>query len=135
MSNSQGHDVIRAGGGVDTLVWQRYANAALDVDLATGTARPRDSEGRGSARLTSIETVVATYQDDISRGDGGSNVLRRMEGADILTGRGASDRLFGGLGPDLLRGGRVSDVLYGGGGADTLAGGPGVWIETMAEGA
>jgi hypothetical protein len=116
--SGRGDDTYAGGLGVDTV---RYtsATAAIDIDLASGTAGSRaggDAAGIGSDRLSGIENVIAGSFADRVTGDAFANDLRGM---------GGRDDLRGGAGDDTLRGGAGADSLAGGGGRDQLSGGAG----------
>ena len=82
-----GNDTLTGGTGTDTAGFT--GDAAVDVDLAAGTAN-----GQGDDTLSGIENVVGSSGDDTIAGDGGANVLIGGTGADTLTG-GGNDILIG----------------------------------------
>jgi len=55
-------------------------------------------------------------------GSARANLIRALEGDDIIDGLGGNDRLYGGGGNDTIAGGRGNDRLEGGTGDDTLSG-------------
>ncbi|MEM7507101.1 MAG: calcium-binding protein [Pseudomonadota bacterium] len=113
---------LDGGAGTDTLDFAQ-ANAAIDVDLAAGTA--------GSADIQGFENVIGTEFDDVIEGDDQDNVISGLggvdslfggEGNDILVANKGDDFVFGGVGDDLLvwNNGDGSDLMDGGAGFDRV---------------
>jgi Ca2+-binding RTX toxin-like protein len=101
-----GGDDLDGGIGIDTA---SYEVSALGVQVSLIGATAAGGEAAGD-RLTSIENLIGSGQDDTLEGDDKANTLRGNRGADTL---------IGGLGADVLIGGRGADDLQGGIGIDT----------------
>ena len=101
LNGSLGNDVLTGAGGSDTASYAGE-NAAMFIDLSTGSAR------RGSA-LNPVEDTLITIENVIG-GDGN----------DSITGSTGANRLVGGAGNDAIVGGGGSDTLIGGDGNDTF---------------
>lgn len=113
------NDVIRGGdgsadSGIDTVDYSG-AGAAVDIDLAAGTAVGANT---GNDTLDGIEHAVGTDHDDTISGSADANSLSGGDGADTLSGLGGADNIFGYAGDDVLIGGEGADNLTGGAGAD-----------------
>ena len=104
LTGGLGADRLDGGDGIDTAV---YRNAAVIVDLATGTGSLGEAEGDV---LVSIENLTAGNGDDVLAGDDRTNVLDGGAGDDQLNGRDGDDVLAGGDGADRLDGGDGSDT-------------------------
>lgn len=142
--NGDGADIVRAGGGQDTLSFDNAITHGccmpLWVDLALGLA----TYGDGRIELSGIDNVVAQgAEDEVILGDSGKNLLgapvysinsfelkgmtiRGRGGDDELVGSPLRDRLYGGPGDDTMRGLGADDLLDGGGGTNIGDGGAGV---------
>ena len=114
LSGGLGNDVLTGGAGIDTASYAGE-NAAMFIDLATGSAR------RGSA-LNPVEDTLVTIENVI--GGSGADSIIGSTGANRLQGNGGADA-NGGAGTDTLDGGDGNDTLVGGTGNDTLIGGDG----------
>jgi len=116
-----GADVLDGGAGDD---WASYwdSDAAVNVNLATGTGRGGHAEGDV---LTGIERLEGSDFADTLTGDDGDNWLWGDAGADVLDGGAGNDGLRGDAGDDVLNGGAGDDWLDGDEGADVLIGGAG----------
>src|SRR5258708_6505018 len=69
-SGSYGSDVVDGGAGTDTVDFSgSTAKSAIVIDLGAGTLWGVFSGGAGSAKLTSIESVVGTQFNDRISGD------------------------------------------------------------------
>jgi Ca2+-binding RTX toxin-like protein len=129
---SSGDDVIRAGGGADTIftgdghntydggtgidtVNYSRSSVGILVDLAAGTG-----SGDGTDTIISIENVVGSINRDIIYGSDVDNVLSGGKGNDSLYGGDGHDTLFGGADDDFLVGGAGADTMYGEDGIDTI---------------
>jgi Ca2+-binding RTX toxin-like protein len=126
-----GNDVID-GGGSDTL----YGDFVQYVNLATSGALinlehnfANDGQG-GTDELIGIDSANGTRFADTMYGNSKANLLRGMDGDDVLYGGGGNDRIEADqltsptiTGDDLLFGESGDDYLYGGAGADELSGG------------
>ena len=142
-----GADTVDGGAGIDTLDLLS-ARGGLDVDLSAGTITGGWDAG-GIIRISNVETVFGSWQDDRFLGDGAANLFDGRYGADILDGGAGDDTLHGSYGADTLRGGAGNDLLYansaaetwddqdhllaGGTGNDTLTGGSGRDVFAFAE--
>ncbi len=101
------NDLIEGGAGADTLdggagsdtVSYRSSNAAVQVDLGTGTVSGGHATGD---TLSRIENVTGSRHDDELQGAAGAN---------RLAGAGGNDTLEGGAGADTLDGGAGSDTV------------------------
>lgn len=69
-------------------------------------------------RISGVENIIGTSQDDYLAGDSAANSLNGGVGDDFLAGRAGNDTLEGGAGNDILVGGIGNDVLNGGAGQD-----------------
>ena len=121
LEGGAGADVIKGGKGEDTASYA-YSEEGVNVDLSKGTGSGGDAEGD---RLSSIENVIGSANDDVLKGDSGDNKLFGWHGDDVLKGGKGNDQLYGGSGDDTLRGGQGDDKLFGGSGDDDLRGGSG----------
>ncbi len=151
LAGGAGGDKLIGGDGVDTLDYSA-SNAAVSVDLASGSATGGDAEGDG---FDGIENVTGSKFDDTLTGNDENNTLTGGEGNDVLSGGAGADRLIGGNGVDTadysssavgvtvnlttgansdgdtlvgienVTGTAFDDVLSGDAGANTLVGGAG----------
>lgn len=108
ISGGPGDDALDGGTGPNGLEYGPVANAAVNVNLATGKAT-----GEGADTLANFNEVYGSPQADTIVADGAVN---------FLAGNGGNDKLHGSGGNDLLRGGDGYDTLQGGAGNDTLEG-------------
>ena len=88
----EGNDIINGGAGNDAADYSQDAAYGglngVTVDLQNGTA----IDGFGSIdTLSGIEYVTGTKFADSITGDGNANILRGLNGADVLNGGGSSD--------------------------------------------
>ncbi len=115
------NDSIDGGNGVDTANYSD-TTAALDIDLAAGTAT-----GAGSDTLASIENVTGGSGNDLIDGSAVANDLIGGAGADVINGGGGNDLLYSGDGNDTVDGGTGDDLIVGGDGKgnDKYIGGAG----------
>ncbi|MBD0864884.1 MAG: hypothetical protein GDA36_04375, partial [Rhodobacteraceae bacterium] len=107
LTGGEGADTLDGGAGADTASYAR-SDAAVTVNLATGTGTGGDAEGD---TLTGIEHLTGSAHGDTLTGDAGANRLDGGAGADTLTGGGGADTLTGGAGADTLRGGTGADLF------------------------
>jgi Ca2+-binding RTX toxin-like protein len=91
-----GNDTLNGGAGFDTLQFT-HAFSGVKVDLMLGEAT-----GEGNDRLSLIENVDGTSQNDVLLGNGTANVLVGGAGKDTLAGLRGNDTLDGGLGFDVV---------------------------------
>ncbi|MFE0759278.1 calcium-binding protein [Inquilinus sp. NPDC058860] len=109
LAGAAGADVLDGGAGTDMADYL-ISNAAVNVDLAAGTASGGHAAGD---TLTSIENLRGSAFNDTLTGDAGSNRLSGADGADTLDGGAGNDQLVGGAGADVLIGGEGFDsALY-----------------------
>ncbi len=125
LDGGRGNDRLEGGAGADRLIGgdgqdiadYSRSDAAVNVDLSTGTATGGDAAGDV---LQSIEGVSGSEFDDVLKGDASANVLEGNGGDDKLTGGSGNDRLYGGAGNDQLFGGGGADLIDGGAGVDSV---------------
>lgn len=103
-----GNDTLHGGDGSD-LADYSGSSAAVNVNLTTGVV----SGGAGADRVTGIENVTGSAQDDTITGDGAANVLTGGDGSDSITAGGGADTVYGGAGDDAING--EGDLLVNGG--------------------
>ena len=91
----RGKPALRGGDGSDRIelgeLSVRDSVGGATVDLVAGRASFR----RFEIKLSSIEDVVGTREDDRLRGNRHSNTLRATRGEDVVTGAGGADFLKG----------------------------------------
>ncbi len=138
-----GNDTIRGGGGDDILTGGQDADtliggagtdradyldskAGVIVDLTAGTGAGGDAEGD---KLSEIENISGSNNDDRLTGDSGVNRLVGRQGTDELHGGAGNDVLIGGSGADLHDGGEGTDT------ADYSGSWAGVTVDLMANAA
>lgn len=92
---------------------------AVELDLRAAGIQLSVDGGLLQAAVSGIEIFLASFVDDILRGDGGDQEFWGLTGDDTLDGRGGDDFLVGDIGDDTLRGGAGDDALFGDGGIDT----------------
>ena len=91
-----GADTLSGGAGIDTADYAA-STAAVTVNLATGTGSGGDAQGD---RLSGIENLAGSANNDRLTGDGGANILDGRDGNDTLAGGAGADTLIGGAGSD-----------------------------------
>ena len=126
-----GNDTVTGSSGTDAVDYgflslEQEPTGGATIDLQQGTATGPDI---GNDDLTSIETAVGTFLDDVITGSALANFLVGLDGSDSINGAAGDDTLDGdafvfGV-PFELDG---QDSLNGGPGTDTCVGG-----ETDAE--
>jgi Ca2+-binding RTX toxin-like protein len=92
-----GDDLVDGGPGVDDLAGGNGtdvlgaldSNAGMTIDLGAGTTSDGDT-------LSSFESVIGSFFDDVITGDGGANTIEGADGADTISGLAGDDVLFGG---------------------------------------
>ena len=119
LTGGAGADSLVGGAGEDTASY-RGSNAAVAVNLATGTGAGGHAEGD---ILAGVEHLEGSDHGDTLIGDAGDNVLAGGAGNDRLSGGAGDDTLYGYS--DLLFWRDGDDRLEGGAGADSLVGGQG----------
>ena len=106
---------LRAAIGVEN------SDAAVDVNLATGTGTGGHAEGDS---LVSIENLTGSAYNDTLTGNAATNVIDGGTGDDIIHGGvgldDGNDTLTGGAGDDTIQGGIGDDIMRGGHGDDTF---------------
>lgn len=130
LNGGAGDDEIWGGAGADTidggtgqdLVRYLEATGEVNANLTTGIVQ----DGYGTIdRLTNIEDMHASSNDDSVVGSNSDNRLFGFGGADSILGQDGDDVILGGEGNDRLLGGNGDDEIWGEAGADTIDGGAG----------
>ncbi|OBY08345.1 RTX toxin [Rhizobium leguminosarum bv. trifolii] len=105
LKGGAGADVLDGGTGNDTA---SYAGSdAVNVDLATKAASGGQATGD---KIAGIENLTgSSYNDVLTGGNGGGNVLTGGAGAGKLDGCAGNDVLIGGAGKDIMTGGIGED--------------------------
>ena len=106
IEGSSGDNVLKGGGGIDTLSYA-HATAGVAVNLSLTTAQA--TGGSGTDTVNGFENLTGSDFNDSLTGTSSANVL---------TGGNGNDTMDGGAGGDTLVGGNGSDQLTGGSGAD-----------------
>ena len=142
LNGGDGDDYLDGGAGADQLIGgagfdgvdYSGSNAAVTVNLATGTASGGTAQGD---TLSGIELVQGSAHDDTITGSENSDVIYGGDGNDAIFGRAGNDYLFGGAGNDIINAEAGDDMLDGGEGNDTLNGGidNDVYVVTRLSGA
>ncbi len=116
---------IDGGNGFDTLSY--VGSGSIFVWLESMTVQKFDSSyfSVGRDKISNIEAVIGTQQNDTMLGGGNDELLDGNAGDDLLAGNFGNDTLIGGDGNDTLFGSDGNDFLSGGAGNDTLKGGTG----------
>ncbi|WP_295531335.1 calcium-binding protein [Novosphingobium sp. Chol11] len=127
-----GADTINGGDGIDTVSYLGSSGVTIGLDGAAGSG----GEAQGD-RLSNIETLQGSDQDDLLWGNSGANTVYGMAGNDTLRGDAGADWLDGGSGGDtvsyVLAGAAVTaSLLSGGGSVGDAAGYTYVSIEGLA---
>ncbi len=94
-----GADFIDGGDGFDATSYLE-SKAGVSVDLETGDVFSGGGSDADGDVLIDMESLLATAQDDVIRGDDDDNALYAAWGDDIVEGRGGADELHGGPGND-----------------------------------
>jgi Ca2+-binding RTX toxin-like protein len=94
------------------------------ANLVDGTIGDPSNDGK-TYKITNVENVTGTKNNDTITGDDLVNILKGNAGEDTLKGEGGADSLYGGSDDDSLFGGDGDDVLHGETGNDTIVGGKG----------
>ncbi len=127
ISSGAGDDTIMAGGGDDTIdggegidtISYENSQSGVKVDLGSGRGFSGDAKGD---RLSNIENVTGSSQNDILIGSEGDNVLRGGKGNDIIDGGKGKDFIDGGEGSDWVDYGSSNESLDVSLGGDTNIG-------------
>lgn len=118
-------DTIWDTGGIDTFDASTKVNG-VRLDLREGAFSVFDTyEDVVIAYGTQIENATGGAGADYITGNALRNVLKGMDGNDLITAGAKGDVLRGGKGNDILKGQGGRDKLFGEGGRDTLKGGRG----------
>jgi Ca2+-binding RTX toxin-like protein len=120
IEGNSGNNVLKGGGGIDTLT---YVHAASGVAVNLSITVAQATGGAGIDTVTAFENVTGSAFNDSLTGSGGANVLSGGDGNDTMDGGSGADKLLGGNGDDNLLGSDGADSLTGGSGADTMTGG------------
>ncbi|MCC0049839.1 MAG: cadherin domain-containing protein, partial [Rhodobiaceae bacterium] len=123
LDGGDGDDVLAGGLGADTLIGgigndtAEYvnSNAAVTVDLSTGTGTGGHAEGD---TLSGIEILSGSQFNDTLTGSANADTIYGNSGNDAIDGGDGDDTLSGGDGNDTLRGGAGADQLIGGNDTD-----------------
>jgi Ca2+-binding RTX toxin-like protein len=121
LEGGAGADVLLGGAGSDTA---SYRGSAEGVRVELDRERGRNGDAAGD-RLTGIENLVGSGENDTLTGDDGVNRLEGGPGNDTIFGLEGADRIVGGSGADRIEGGSGSDRIDTGSGADRIGGGRG----------
>jgi hypothetical protein len=127
-----GADDINGGGGNNTVSYITSATL-VDVDLTRGALTDQIGGDATGDRLSNIQNIIGSANDDNLTGDANANELRGMMGNDHIIGGAGNDMLDGGFGDDSLEGGAGDDFIHGSGGYDSLDGGTGYDIASYIE--
>ena len=106
-----GADVMDGGAGHDRVRY-RGSDAAVAIDLSSGTARGGDAAGD---TFENVEEVVGSAYADTLTGGAGNDWFSGGAGDDVLAGGAGNDNLVGGAGADAMDGGAGHDRLWYGG--------------------
>ncbi len=116
LQGMRGNDVLNGGAGADRLEGNAgldtadYRANSTDIHVSLYTGRAYGGEAQGD-RLSDIERVWGSNQDDVIMGDNGANILDGRDGSDFLHGYGGNDSFFAGAGADGIVGGAGFDEL------------------------
>ncbi|MEM9128299.1 MAG: DUF4214 domain-containing protein [Pseudomonadota bacterium] len=119
-----GADHLDGGDGVDIADYDD-SNAAVTVDLSTGTGAGGHAEGDTLVNIEDIEgsdyddTLTGNSENNYIFGDLGDDVIRGGAGDDLLDGDAGNDSVYGEDGDDTLIGWSGVELLDGGSGSDT----------------
>jgi len=102
---------IDGGGGGDWLDYSAY-NAAVTVNLATGSATGVDGAANGA--ISHIQDVLGSSVGNKLTGNAQGNILVGGAGADTITGGSGRSLLIGSGGNDTITGGPDQDIVIGG---------------------
>ncbi|MGB0935540.1 MAG: hypothetical protein ACPGXY_05700 [Alphaproteobacteria bacterium] len=83
--SSNGHDIIDAGAGSDTISYE-YSSKAVHIDLEAGVY-----EGHGDDDLAGFENIIGTRRGDVLKGDENDNIFTPGRGIDHVDGRDGND--------------------------------------------
>ena len=125
------NDILRGGGGNDTLDGRGGSGDLLDLSDATagftinfsqGVGQTITAAGIGTDTYSNFEGVIGSGFADTINGSTGNDILRGNGGNDVINGGDGNDRITGGLGADTLTGGNGADdfVFDGLNGVDTI---------------
>lgn len=120
-----GNDTLKAGGGIDTVRYDRTGVDGVTVDLGNGTATGTWKGQAFNHTLKSVENLRGSNGKDVLAGSNGDNFIQGRAGRDKIDGKDGADILHGEDGNDIVIGGKGNDVLFGDKGNDVLRGGAG----------
>ena len=107
----EGNDTLDAGGGWDTLRYDRSGVGAVNVDLGAGTASGTWNGNAFVHTISNIEEVRGSRNDgDTLTGDANNNRFDGRGGNDTMDGGAGNDTFVGGAGNDSMTGGSGNDV-------------------------
>lgn len=98
INGGEGSDTINGGIGQDTIKYDT-SSASVQVDLRSTTAQTSTGDALGDI-LSNIENVTGSIYDDRLTGSQVSNILKGLNGNDILVSIGSNNTLDGGNGTD-----------------------------------
>jgi cytochrome c5/Ca2+-binding RTX toxin-like protein len=108
-----GNDTLDAGGGFDTLRYDRNGVESINVDLTQGQVSGRWHGTDFLHSISGVEEIRGSRSGaDTMVGDESDNMLRAYDGDDILIGNGGTDFLYGGGGNDTLDPGDNNNFDY-----------------------
>lgn len=100
INGGEGADTINGGAGRDTIIYNTSTDTqGVQVDLRLSTAQVSTGDASGDV-LTSIENITGSNFDDRLTGSEVSNVLKGLDGNDVLVSIGSNNTLDGGDGND-----------------------------------
>jgi Ca2+-binding RTX toxin-like protein len=106
LTGGAGADTLDGGDDDDTASYEG-SGSGVNVNLLTGIGTGGDAEGD---RLTAIENLAGSAQNDTLSGDDDDNSLMGGSGNDSLQGNAGDDTLIGGVAADSLDGGDDEDT-------------------------
>jgi Ca2+-binding RTX toxin-like protein len=119
LAGGAGADILSGGGaGEQDIADYSLSAAAVQVDLAAGTAAGGDATGDTFLDISGL--LGSAFADTLS-GNASANSIFAADGNDVMSGYSGTDDLHGGNGDDILIGGLGADYLYGDAGSDTAS--------------
>ncbi|MDQ2095218.1 calcium-binding protein [Rhodalgimonas zhirmunskyi] len=117
-----GDDTLDAGGGFDTLRYDRGGVDAITANLLGGVVTGTWDGLFFSHEISNIEAIRGSGMGDILTGNYGANKMEGGEGDDSLTGLSGNDTLLGEDGNDTIFGNYGNDSILGNLGDDSILG-------------
>ncbi|MDP9971727.1 VCBS repeat-containing protein [Variovorax paradoxus] len=123
LTGSASNDIIRGGGGSDTLDGAGGTGDLLDFSDGTAgltftltqssstTSFNASAAGLGTDGYRNFEGVIGTAFGDTITGSASNDQLRGGGGNDVISGLAGDDRIVGGTGADILTGGADNDTF------------------------